>query len=97
MNPLFAEQYRVSPAKTQGLAVGLGGMFFGRTARRWLRSRTATPVYAIKPNGDMLYYKHVGEADGSDDWNIQAEKIGSGWNFRQVFAAEGIPQAAKLV
>ena len=29
MKPLFAEQKSVSPAKTQGLAVGLGGMFFG--------------------------------------------------------------------
>ena len=44
MNPLFAEQYKVSPAKTHGLAVGLGGIFFGRMERRWLRSRTATPV-----------------------------------------------------
>ncbi len=45
MKPLFAEQYSVSPAKTHGLAVGLGGMFLGRTARRSFRSRTATPVY----------------------------------------------------
>src|SRR6267378_2629124 len=52
MNPLFAEQYNVSPDKTHGLAVGLGGIFFGRIARRWLRSRTATPVYAIcTPSG----------------------------------------------
>ena len=29
MKPLLAEQKSVSPAKTQGLAVGLGGMFFG--------------------------------------------------------------------
>src|SRR3984893_2182471 len=54
MNPLFAEQYSVSPAKTHGLAVGLGGIFFGRTARRWLRSRTATPVYAMcAPSGRL--------------------------------------------
>src|SRR5882762_5272733 len=54
MNPLFAEQYSVSPAKTQGLAVGLGGMFLGRTARLWLRSRTATPVYAMRaPSGRL--------------------------------------------
>ena len=35
------------PAKTHGLAVGLGGMFFGRTARRWLKSRTAMPVNSM--------------------------------------------------
>src|SRR3954465_14131803 len=47
MKPLFAEQYKVSPAKTHGLAVGLGAIFLGRTARRCFRSRTATPVYSI--------------------------------------------------
>jgi hypothetical protein len=43
-------------------------------------------VYAIKPDGDMLFYKHTGTADGSDTWPIQAQKIGNGWNFKQVFA-----------
>src|SRR5581483_2138065 len=47
IKPLLAEQNNVSPAKTQGLAVGLGGMFFGRTACRCFRSRTATPVYSM--------------------------------------------------
>src|SRR5258707_4077572 len=47
MKPLFAEQYKVSPANTHGLAVGLGNMFLGRIACRRLRSRTATPVYSI--------------------------------------------------
>src|ERR1700676_4876682 len=47
MKASFAEQNSVSPAKTQGLAVALGRMFFGRTARRWLRSFTATPVNSI--------------------------------------------------
>src|SRR5215831_7224702 len=46
MKPDLAEQKSVSPAKTHGLAVALGAMFFGRTARRWARSRTATPVNA---------------------------------------------------
>src|SRR5882724_2569018 len=44
MKPDFAEQNRVSFARTQGLAVALGGMFLGRTAWRFDRSRTATPV-----------------------------------------------------
>src|ERR1700739_1606724 len=47
MKPLLAEQYNVSPANTHGLAVGLGGMFLGRTAALFLRSLTATPVYSI--------------------------------------------------
>ena len=40
------EQY-VSSAKTQGLAVALGLMFFGLTAARFERSAIATPVNAI--------------------------------------------------
>src|SRR5271165_1338054 len=54
MNPLFAEQYNVSPAKTHGLAVGLGGIFFGRMDFRLVRSRTATPVKAMcAPSGRL--------------------------------------------
>src|ERR1017187_7944696 len=54
MKASFAEQDSVSPANTHGLAVGLGGMFFGRTARRRLRSLTATPVYSIwAPSGRL--------------------------------------------
>src|SRR5690349_21495960 len=47
MNPDFAEQKSVLPAKTHGLAVGLGSIFFGRTARRRARSVTATPVNSM--------------------------------------------------
>jgi len=43
-------------------------------------------IYAIKENGDMLFYKYAGAADGSPNWAIQAKKIGNGWNFKQVFA-----------
>src|SRR6266567_3944796 len=54
MKASLAEQYSVSPAKTQGLALALGRMFFGRTARRWLRSFTATPVNSIcAPSGRL--------------------------------------------
>jgi hypothetical protein len=43
-------------------------------------------VYAIKDDGDMLFYKYTGAADGSPTWPIQAKKIGNGWDFRQVLA-----------
>jgi hypothetical protein len=52
----------------------------------WSFSAMATPVYAITEGGDMLFYKHIGTADGSPNWPIQAKKIGNGWNFKQVFA-----------
>ena len=47
---------------------------------------TETPIYAIHQNGDMLFYKHAGADDGSANWPIQAQQIGNGWDFRQVFA-----------
>ena len=54
----------------------------------WSFSVSAGPIYAIQPNGDMLFYKHTGTADGSATWSVQAKKIGNGWNFKQVFAGE---------
>ena len=53
-----------------------------------LQVSTWTPVYAIKPDGDMLFYKHTGADDGSPNWPIQAVQIGNGWNFKQVFAGD---------
>ena len=54
----------------------------------WSVSASATPIYAIKDDGDMLFYKHTGTDDGSASWPIQAKKIGNGWNFKQVFAGD---------
>ncbi len=51
-------------------------------------SALATSVYAIKDDGDMLFYKHTGTADGSPTWPIQGKKIGNGWDFKQVFAGQ---------
>ena len=48
---------------------------------------SATPIYAIRQNGDMLFYKHAGTSDGSPNWPIQAKQIGNGWNFRQIFVS----------
>jgi hypothetical protein len=48
---------------------------------------SATPIYAIRQNGDMLFYKHAGTSDGSPNWPIQAKQVGNGWNFRQVFVS----------
>src|SRR5258706_7654398 len=47
MKPDLAEQKKVSSANTQGLAVGLGGIFLGLRARRFERSRMATPVNSM--------------------------------------------------
>jgi hypothetical protein len=52
----------------------------------WSCSAFATDIYAIQQNGDMLFYKHAGVDDGSANWPISGNKIGNGWNFKQVFA-----------
>src|SRR6266487_1232962 len=54
----------------------------------WSVSASAGPIYAIKDDGDMLFYKHTGTDDGSASWPIMAKKIGNGWNFKQVLARD---------
>ncbi|WP_035138405.1 tachylectin-related carbohydrate-binding protein, partial [Fischerella muscicola] len=54
----------------------------------WSFPALANPIYAIKSDGDMLFYKHTGTDDGSPTWPIQGVKIGNGWNFKQVFAGD---------
>src|SRR5436190_1567637 len=54
----------------------------------WSVSASAAPIYAIKDDGDMLFYQHAGTDDGSATWPIMAKKIGNGWNFKQVFAGD---------
>ena len=36
----------------------------------WSVSASAAPIYAIKDDGDMLFYKHTGTDDGSATWPI---------------------------
>lgn len=56
-------------------------------------------IYAIKPNGDLGWYKHLGQADGLAVWanNGQFTKIGEGWqDYVEVFSAgNGIIYAIK--
>lgn len=39
-------------------------------------------VYLVHKNGDLYWYRHLGQADGSFSWanNAQPTKVGSGWN-----------------
>jgi len=49
----------------------------------------ATPVYVIRDNGDLSFYKHAGTYGGTVNWPIQNSKIGTGWstaNAKTVFA-----------
>jgi len=40
---------------------------------------TASSIYAIRPNGEMVYYRYAGVADGSVKWAVEQKVIGSGW------------------
>ena len=41
-------------------------------------------IYAIRPNGEMLFYRYAGMADGAPKWAIEQKVIGSGWAVTQV-------------
>ena len=44
--------------------------------------------YAIAATGDLYWYRHDGRADGSNRWaDNNGRKVGSGWNFKQVFSS----------
>lgn len=53
-------------------------------------------IYGIKPNGDLIYYQHLGYADGTNRW-LGPIKVGNGWQgFSQVFGAgHGVIYALK--
>ena len=46
-------------------------------------------IYALNQNNQMLWYQHLGAADGVDAWYTTPEPAGciaSGWNYTHVFA-----------
>jgi hypothetical protein len=51
-------------------------------------SKSNPSIYAITTDGGLLWYKHLGFADGSDLWenNGYSRQIGTGWQtFLHVF------------
>lgn len=45
-------------------------------------------VYALRPDGDLLWYFHYGHASGAPDW-AGANVVGTGWNgFTRAFAGD---------
>ncbi|MFE1744058.1 tachylectin-related carbohydrate-binding protein, partial [Coleofasciculus sp. H7-2] len=45
-------------------------------------------IYAVMDNGDLKWYRHDGRADGTFRWTAGdgGKKVGTGWNFKQVFS-----------
>ena len=55
-------------------------------------------IYAIKDNGDLMWYRHDGREDGTFRWTAGdgGRKVGTGWNVKQVFSGgNGIIYAIK--
>ena len=49
----------------------------------------ADAIYAIRPDGQLLFYRYAGMADGSFNWAVEQKVIGSGWQgLSQVFAGD---------
>lgn len=45
------------------------------------------PIYAVMDNGDLMWNRHDGHADGSFQWASQNNKrVGGGWNVVQAFS-----------
>ncbi|MGI8595478.1 MAG: hypothetical protein ACR2ML_14145 [Solirubrobacteraceae bacterium] len=41
-------------------------------------------IYAVQNNGDLLWFRHEGRADGTFRWaSNEGKKVGHGWNSRQ--------------
>jgi len=46
-------------------------------------------IYAVNHAGNLLWYRHLGFADGTDTWQTTPDPkgcIGEGWNFKHVFS-----------
>jgi hypothetical protein len=46
----------------------------------------ADAIYAIRPDGQMLFYRYAGMHDGSFNWAVEQKVIGSGWSISQIAA-----------
>jgi hypothetical protein len=45
--------------------------------------------YAATAGGDLLWYRHDGRDDGTFRWtDNNGRKVGSGWNFKEVFSGD---------
>jgi len=55
--------------------------------RRASQLRRDGVIYGVTTNGDLMWYRHDGRADGSFRWAApQGKKVGIGWNMQHVFS-----------
>jgi hypothetical protein len=50
-------------------------------------STAGNVIYGLTENNELMWYSHSGRKDGSFQWATDAgKKVGSGWDFKQVFS-----------
>ena len=73
-------------AKAAGTAIAFAAFF---SALLLHPEASASSIYAIRPDGQMLFYRYAGMADGSNRWSVEQKVIGTGWQgFARVFAGD---------
>ena len=70
------------------VAVGLGASFAVQLADGVNAAGEGGVIYAVQPDGRLLWYRHEGRDTGASRWTSgTGTEVGSGWgNFKQVFA-----------
>ena len=46
-------------------------------------------IYVLSNDNNLVWYKHTGRGNGSFNWaTSEGKKVGTGWGFKQIFAAD---------
>jgi hypothetical protein len=73
------------PAPKTAPVKSIGRIHFPETT-----GNTNAVIYAVTANNELLWYCHSGRKDGSMSWSAPAgKKVGTGWDFKQVFSGGG--------
>ena len=74
--------FQWAPMPNGGKLVGLGWNF------KQMFGAGNGVIYGITENGDLMWFRHDGQNNGSFNWTpaTVGRKVGSGWNFKQVFS-----------
>ena len=73
---------------TGAASVGLGASFAVQLADRVGAASGGGVIYAIQPDGKLLWYRHEGRDTGAAKWTSgTGTEVGSGWGgFKEVFS-----------
>jgi hypothetical protein len=86
-NRLYSQSGRATDSASDRLN-GDGSFGLEPTQQQFFRrsTRPSPFIYAIVPNGDLIWYRHLGRDDGTFRWE-GGKKVGTGWaGFEHVFS-----------